>query len=54
MISTQQALINEMKSLIADLQVQIAELTVGYKERDNNIDELLRQIEQLENKEYDI
>tara|TARA_B100001964_G_C14160676_1_gene566537 strand:+ start:793 stop:948 length:156 start_codon:yes stop_codon:yes gene_type:complete len=51
MISTQQALINEMKSLIADLQVQIAELTVG---RQNNIDELLRQIEQLENKEYDI
>ena len=54
MTTTEQALMDEMKALIKDLQYKITELEVQNNAKRFHVEELIAQLEQTSNKEYDL
>ena len=54
MTTTEQALMDEMKALIKDLQYKITELEVQNNSKRFHLEELVTQLEQSRNKEYDL
>ena len=54
MTTTEQALMDEMKALIKDLQYKITELEVQNNAKRFDVEELITQLEQTRNKEYDL
>ncbi len=53
MTSSEQALMDEMKALVKDLQYKIDELELRNNAKKFTIQELINQLNQTTNKEYD-
>lgn len=54
MTTTEQAIMDEMKALIRDLQVKVTELEIQNNVKRFHLEELISQLEQTRNKEYDL